>query len=320
MLFTYDEVCQKIKSGALLHIAGTETLVKKLPKGNWIGGSTEYFMAKTGGIVTNESLFVTELPYDEFKISVYDAESIHNITVDAYSNGFSIVVLPFDSEVHISYAREAPNFEGMFIKNIVGWVSGINLDVPGQTPIATNGLTGESFSDKAVVAHICVPDDKMVSLAIVNIFEPDEKSPVIEFAEESFSVKNCKVDGKEVVFADYLTKNDIDIRFPLVGNYSGVGINISFKAVEDGIVTFYAPVFPGIEYRMAKPVTSYVDEFNNRLKTLDSTHAVFSCNCVLNFLFGELEGKDIESFFGPITFGEVAFQLVNQTLVYVTVA
>ena len=320
MLLTFDETCNLISSTKLLHIAGTENLLKKLPKGNWIGGSTEYFMANSGGIVTNELLFITELPYEVYKISVYDHNTIPNVTVDAYNNGFSIIILPFDSAVHKKYADRASEFEGMFIKNIAGWIAGINLNVPGQTPIAVNGRTGEVSADKAVAVHICVPDDKVVSLGIVNIFSQDESSPVIEFSEEGFKVKTCKIDGKETIFADYIAQNGIDTRFPLVGDYSGVGVNISFKAIENGAVAFYAPVFPGIKYKMAKPVTDYVQEFNEKLKNLSDTQVTFSCNCILNFLYGELEGKDINAFFGPITFGEVAYQLVNQTLAYVTVS
>jgi hypothetical protein len=33
-------------------------------------------------------------------------------------------------------------------------------------------------------------------------------------------------------------------------------------------------------------------------------------------VFGKLEGKQTSPFVGPITFGEIAHQLVNQTLVY----
>ncbi|MDR1615453.1 MAG: hypothetical protein LBR98_00305 [Syntrophomonadaceae bacterium] len=319
MLLSFDETAQKIANGKLLHIAGTENLLKKLPKGNWIGGSTEYFMAKEGGKITNALLFVTEFPYDEFQISTYDGGSISSVTADAYDNGFSIVILPFDSVVHKTYAQKAPEFEGMFIKNIAGWIAGVNLDVPGQTPVTVNGQTCEVYTDKAIVAHVCVPDDKLVSIGIVNIFSQDETSPVIEFTEEGFSVKTCLVNGKETVFADYVAQNGIDTKFPLVGDYSGIGVNISFKFIEDSTVNFYAPVFPGIKYRMAKSITDYVAEFNGQLEKFKSAEAVFSCNCILNFLYGELEGKDIEVFHGPITFGEVAYQLVNQTLVYVTV-
>ena len=41
----------------------------------------------------------------------------------------------------------------------------------------------------------------------------------------------------------------------------------------------------------------------------------FSCNCILNFLFGELEGQKIGDLHGPVTFGEIGYQLLNQTLV-----
>lgn len=320
MLLPFDETAKIISSGKLLHIAGTEKLIKKLPKGNWIGGSTEYFMSESGGKVTNELLFVTECPYDNYKINIYDENSISSVTHDAFGNGFSIVILPFDSLVHKTYADKAPEFTDIFMKNISGWVSGVNLDVQDQTPIAVNGQTGEVFADKAVALHIGVPDDKIVSIGIVNIFSQDENSPLIEFTEEGFSVKTCLVDGKEVVFADYIEENNVDTKVPLVGDYSGVGINISFKAIENGTVSFYAPVFSGIKYRIAKTITNYEEEFNARLKNLKDTQSAFSCNCILNFLYGELEGKDVEALLGPITFGEVAYQLVNQTLVYVTIS
>ena len=176
------------------------------------------------------------------------------------------------------------------------------------------------FTDKAVALHLQVPDDKIVSVNIINIFEQDTASPLIEFTEEGFSVKNCRVNGKDVVFADYIAENAIDTKLPIVGDYSGNGVNISFKSVENGVVNFYAPVFSGIQYRMAKSITNYESLFNARIAEHKDTAAAFSCNCILNFLYGELEHKKIESFAGPITFGEIAYQLVNQTLVYVSVS
>ena len=320
MLLSFDETAKMIASGKFLHIAGTENLLKKLPKGNWIGGSTEYFMSKEGGKVTNDKLFVDNFPYEKFSIRTYDKNSIVRVAADAFDNGFSIVILPFDSIVHKTYAGKAPEFEGMFMKNLIGWVSGVNLNVAGQTPIAVNGLTGEVLTDKAVVLHVEVPKDKMVSIGIVNIFTQDENSPVFEFTVEGFSAKKCLVNGKETDLADFIAQNKIDTKLPLIGDYSGQGVNISIKSIEDGVVNFYAPVFSGIKYKMAKVIKDYVKEFNSQLKTLKNVDAAFSCNCILNFLYGELENKDIDSFFGPITFGEVAYQLVNQTLVYVTIS
>ena len=91
------------------------------------------------------------------------------------------------------------------MKNIVGWIAGVNLEKHGQTPIAVNGVTGEVFSDRAVALHLEVPVDKTASVNIVNIFEQDENSPIIKFAEEGFSANKCFVDGKETVFSEYIS-------------------------------------------------------------------------------------------------------------------
>jgi len=320
MLITFEETSKLITDGKILHIAATEELLKKLPKGKWIGGSTEYFMAKEGGKVSGDLLFVNEFPYQNFTIKSYDSKNISQVTEDSFDSGFSILIVPFDSAVHKEYAQNAASYNKMFMKIIAGWISGLNLGKSGQTPIAVNGMTLDAFADKAVALHLQTPEDKAVSVNIINIFEQDTNSPLIEFTEEGFTIKKCLVDGKEVTFADYIEQNKIDTKLPLVGNYSGSGINVSFKAIENGVVNLYAPVFSGIKYRMAKTITNYVDSFNKRLAEHKDTKHVFSCNCILNFLYGELEHNKIEAFTGPITFGEIAYQLVNQTLVYVSVS
>ena len=317
MLKTPSEVTDMINSGKWLHISGNENLLKNLPGGNWIGGSTEYFMSDSGGCVTDEKLFVSEIPYDNCKIVSYDENNIENITVDAFENGFTIAILPFDSKVHKVYAENASGFRGMFAKNIVGWISGFNLSKEGAVPITVNGTTLESSNSKGVALHIQTPDNQVVNIGIVNIFAPNKNSPVIEFYEDGFVVDKCLVDGREVVLADYIAQNGIDTKLPLIGSYSGAGINVSFKHIENGTVQFYAPLFKNIKYRFAHEISDYAKEFAKKLDQFKNAKAVFSCNCVLNFLYGELEGKQVQHFYGPITFGEIAYQLVNQTLVYV---
>jgi hypothetical protein len=319
MLTNFENATNLINQGKLLHIAGTEALLKKLPKGNWIGGSTEYFMTSEGGKISADSLFVTTFPYENFSIKSYSADEIKNVARDTFDSGFSIVIVPFDSAAHKEYAQNAAGYDDMFIKNVAGWVAGVNLNKPEQTPITVNGKSGEIYSDRAAVLHLEVPADKTVGINIINIFTQDENSPVIEFTKEGFSIETCLVDGKEVVFADYIKQNNLNIKLPLVGDYSGNGVNISLKSIENGAVQLYAPVFSNIKYRFAKNISDYRQEFHNRLVGITDTEAVFSCNCILNFLYGELEGKKIEAFNGPITFGEIAYQLLNQTLVCVTV-
>ena len=320
MLISPEATRKLIDEGKLLHIAGNEDLLKQLPKGNWIGGSTEYFMAKEGGRVSGDELFVTVFPYESFNICSYDAKEIPQIAADAFDSGFTITIVPFDSQVHIEYAQNAAGYDRMFMKHVVGWIAGVNLSKPGQTPIAVNGKTGETFDNKAVALHLQVPDDKTVSVNIINIFEQDPASPLIEFTEEGFSVSACLIDGVETNLADYVVKNKIDTKLPLVGDYSGNGVNVSYKSMENGVVNLYAPVFTGVKYRVAKNLSNYEASFHEHLAKHKDTEAVFSCNCILNFLYGELEGKKMTAFDGAITFGEIAYQLVNQTLVYVTVS
>jgi hypothetical protein len=319
MLKTFEQAAALIAEKKLLHISGTEALLRKLPAGYWIGGSTEYFLAEGGGKVSGEVLDVLELPFTDYKFASYDAETLPNITKDAYENGFSVIILPFDSVVHRQYAQNASEYEDIFLKNIVGWISGLNLNATDQTPIAVKGDTGEALTDKAVALHIGLPEGKIAELNIVNIFNADAKSPVITFGEDGFAAKTCFVDGKETVFADYIAENKVDTKLPLVGDYSGAGVNISVKSIEDGVVYFYAPVFKGIDYRFPEPISDYVDAFHGRIAEHNDADSAFACNCILNFLYGNLEGKDLGGFYGPITFGEIAWQLLNQTLVYVRI-
>ncbi|MDR1916758.1 MAG: hypothetical protein LBQ58_09320 [Synergistaceae bacterium] len=315
MLKTFEETAALIAENKLLHISGTESLLRKLPKGNWIGGSTEYFTEENGGIISGNMLDVRELNFNTYKSAAYDVRTLANITAEAYPNGFSIVVLPFDSEVHKQYAQNAANYEDIFLKNIVGWISGFNLNATGQTPVAANGFTGEVFADRAVVLHISLPEDKTVQINIVNIFSPNTASPIITFDEEGFSARTCFVGGEKVIFADYIAEHNLNTQLPLIGDYSGAGINISIKSISDGVVHFYAPVFKGINYRFAENIPDYVNAFQKKIEELD-TNSEFACNCILNFLYGGLEGKKLGGFYGPITFGEIAWQLLNQTLVY----
>ena len=319
MLKTPGEAIDMINSGKWLHISGNGNLLKKLPSGNWIGGSTEYFMSDGGGCVTDEKLFVREIPYDNCKIISYDEKNIENITDDAFENGFTIAILPYESEVHKVYATRASGFKGMFAKNIVGWISGFNLSKEGAAPIAVNGMTTESSSSKGVALHIQTPDSQMVNIGIVNIFTPNKNSPVVEFYEDGFVVDKCLVDGREAILSDYIAQNGIDTKLPLIGSYSGAGVNVSFKQIGNGTVQFYAPVFKNIKYRFANEIGDYAKEFAEKLDQFKNAKIIFSCNCILNFLYGELEDKQVRHFYGPITFGEIAYQLVNQTLVYVVI-
>jgi len=320
MLKTFEETSRLINEGMILHIAGSGSLLSRLPKGNWIGGSTEHFMTSKGGLISDSLLFVTKFHNDTFSIHDYGADSIRRVMKDSYDNGFSIIVMPFDCKVHNEYACNAAEYDGMFIKNIVGWISGANPNTPDKTPIAINGQTGQVLTDRAAVLHLELPKSKMVNIGIINIHEQDKQSPVIEFDRHGcVKVSTCRINGKEMLLADYLRQSGHDIRIPMAGDYYGHSVNVSFRSVEEIEVNLYSPVLNGVKYRFAKAAPDYAAVFQAQLKKLKNENVVFSCNSILNFTFGELEGKNFSTFHGPITFGEVACQLLNQTLVYVMV-
>jgi hypothetical protein len=221
--------------------------------------------------------------------------------------------------VHQDYAQNAPDYQDMFMKPIVGCVSGVHMDDLGKvSPKAVDGRTVTAYADKAVALHASLPDGMVAKPGIVNLFSQG-KGDLLTFPEGGFQVRKCLVNGIEASFADYLVSHRIDTRLPLVANYSGAMINASFQAVdaEKGVVSLYAPIFTNVEYRIAAPVTDYVGSFAKALPK--GVKPAFSCNCILNFLYSELEGKVTEGMMGPVTFGEIAYQLLNQTLVYLTV-
>ncbi|HHT46239.1 MAG TPA: hypothetical protein GX004_02960 [Firmicutes bacterium] len=318
MFIDLDQAIKLIQEGRVLHIAADDSLLKQLPKGKWIAGTTPYFITEQGGITSKDRLFVNEIACAvDYKTAVYDKNNVFDITKDSYPNGMSFLVIPFASDVAVFYAKEAPNSNDLLMNPTVGWISGFDLSTNSSAKVY-DGVTGESYGDKAVALHICLPDHKIASLGIVNIFDVDDNDIKIEFEEDALSVTKCLVNGKEVLFSDYISENKIDTQLPLVADYNSVLINVSIKSIseESKTVDFYAPVFSGKEYRFARPVSNYAASFAEHLQEHKGTKPIFSCNCILNYLYGELEGKATPPFAGPVTFGEVAYQLLNQTLVY----
>ena len=321
-LITVQSAIELIKSGAALSLAGPESALDKLPVGNWIGGTIPYFMVSTGGVVVNDDqVFVTDLSaLGVVSVSSYGPDDLSGIAGNAPDNGFSLTIIPAGSTSHKKFAAEAANYEDAFLKPTVGWISGVHLSQLGAvTPKVYDGRTAEKFEDRAVVAYVKLPEDKLATLEIVNLFEPGD-GDVLRFNETSFEVDECEINGVKVNFAEYIRKNGLEHgTLPLVGDFGGANVNVSLQNVGEagGKVALYAPVFTDVDYKFAKPVGDYAAAFREKLKDIDNQGVVLSCNCILNFLFGDLEGKAIGGVEGPITFGEIAYQLLNQTMVMV---
>jgi len=314
-----SEVQAAIAAGQSLFLAGSRQALSHLPKGNWIGGTISYFMTDEGGQMSEDRIFVTPIP--EFALSVeaadYGAAEIARIYQDAPEPGVTFLVVPASTKVHKNFAEQAPTCDGFLLKPVVGWVAGVRVDRIGHDkPAVFNGKSGAVLEDRCVALHVTLPANKIADIDIVNIFESGG-GDVIRFEDASFSVGRCLIGGKQVNLADYVESHGVKTELPLVGDYNGTSINVSFQRVDSitHTVDFYAPVFPGVDYHFAKPVESYEGAFSRQIVAGDGSSPDFACNCILNYLYGGLEGKKTGGITGPITFGEIGHQLLNQTLV-----
>jgi hypothetical protein len=308
-----------LDAGARLHIAGDEAALRRLNAGSWIGGTIPYFLTYRGGVTDRERVFVTQLPQSltDMRISLVSTEELPRIPAEAPRNGFSLVILPGMSAVHAKYALEAEHLPGIFDRPVVGWVSGVHLNELGKVkPKVFNGQTGEISEDRLAVLHAQLPDSLIAAAGIVNVLEQGHGDTFV-FDKTDFSASQCLINGSEASFYDYVKDRKVDLRFPLVTDRSGAIINVSFQALDDDnrTVKFYAPVLHDAEYRQAAPVNDYRALFAEQTKVLAVSPA-FSCNCILNYVYGELEGEHPIPISGPATFGEIAYVLLNQTMVY----
>jgi hypothetical protein len=323
LLLTPQAAAELIRSGATLAIAGDEDVLAALPNGNWIGGTIPYFMGQNGGITTREQVFVTPLSFHpnlKPVIRHYDVASLSQVCMEAPGNGFSLIILPAFSEAHFEYAHHASTYDEMFMKPLVGWIAGIHLDDMGKrSPKVRDGRNSALLDNQAVVIHVPLPHNVSANVSIVNLFTQGD-GDLIEFQTSGFEVSSCRVNGQPASLAIYLKRIGHDTRLPLVADYSGALINVSLKAVDQAsdTVQFYGPVFEHVAYKLARPFAdSYETAFGKAIAELPEK-AGFSCNCVLNYLYSELEGKRTGHVTGPMTFGEVAYVLLNQTVVHLT--
>ncbi|MCJ2182057.1 hypothetical protein MTR62_04970 [Novosphingobium sp. 1949] len=320
-LMPVDAVADLIRAGATLSLAGRKAALDRLPAGAWIAGTSPYFMTAEGGrVVDDDVLFVTDLgSIGPVSFATYDANELDRISGDAPDSGVALAVIPSGSICHSEFAKNAASYPMAFLRPTVGWISGYDLSQDGECAWAYDGQVATAYNDRVAVAHITLPEGTNPIIEIVNIFSADG-GDVIRFEETGFTPGTCLVNGERRVFSDYIVERGREGGdLPLVGDFGGARVNASIKNVDVNArtVELYAPVFPGVDYSFAAPVADYAADFREALADHPFDGAVWSCNCILNFLFGQLEGVAIGGVAGPVTFGEVAYQLLNQTMVVI---
>jgi len=337
MLTDKVTVAEMIRSGEILMLSGTEEMLTGLPQGNWIGGTSSYFMNENGGKKCLDKIFVMKLPGDAEmqQIKSYDSEHLLDISHDAPENGFTYLLMPFGSKAHYNYAEKTPSFT----KVTIGWIAGVSLeDIGKKTAKVFNGQNGQVSEAEALAMHCGLPKGKYATISTINIYKADT-SAAVTFPTSGFEVGDCFVNDKPTNIVEYIKERGINTKAPLVthfrfgssnarksidlsnpmfADYGGNYVNISFAQMKEKTAALYAPVFKDVKYYFAQPVSDYMSEYQKQLKAVHGDHA-FSFSCILNYTNSNLEGKVTEGMYGPFTFGEVAYQLLNQTLVYLEI-
>lgn len=317
-MMTVAEASERIRAGAVMLAAGAAPALAQLPRGRWIGGTAGYFITAQGGREDRARLMCTEIESAlDARVRVLPPDALPTLAQERYAHGATLVLIPAFSAAHERFALESASWPGLFEQPLMGWIAGVHLDELGRAkPKVVDGETGRMLEEGAVLLHLALPPEVSAELDILNPFEPgEEQATRFVFAETGFSTRTATVKGREVALADYLTKAAVDLRLPLVANYAGAPVNVSFQSVDpaSGEVRFYAPVVAGVEYRQARPLADYAAAFAAAAPG-DAAERL-SCNCVLNYLHGGLEGKTAGGYLGPANFGEIAYILLNQTLV-----
>jgi len=326
-LFSVDEVTAMIRKGDSLLLAGDAPLLSVLPKGKWIAGCTSLFIENGKSLVTTrEKIFVHNMTdiAANVKLEVYDASTIQNIYDNAFENGFSVLIIPFHSDVKDEYAINCMNYSNFASRPVCGWISVTPFYTGDQNDVSLvfSGESGLSYDNAGVVMHIELPGKKYAELHTFNPYVP-QRGDVIIFEENGVQAENVLINGIRQNFRQYMIDWKID-RSPktnnvLVGNYAGILINTvilpEFENTNEKYVTLGNPVFKGIPYGFAKLNS---DESYVKMQCIED-EIIFSFSCATNFVFPNDFVKYLTHTNGPFVFGEFVYFLLNNTTVYVTI-
>ncbi len=321
-LESVDAVVARINRGETLLLAGDPALLAKLPKGNWIAGSIPYFHDAKGMHETRDLLAVDMPPVEAtgMRIEVLAADEVTTIAKRARPGEYIYVIAPAFSDAVTSFVASEHDIPGLLNQPIVGWVTGVHLTEMGKgTPVAIDGRNGKVHANALVCAYIALPPSVRAVPTIVNVFEPGD-GPVIEVEGDGTKHTYVLADGERRRFTAVLSENKHDTRFPVVTD-SGARFNVSFAGVDDatGEVSMFLPLVRGIEYRLARPLPDYRGALTAKIAAERPKRPVHTSFCVLHYVHAGLANHMIGDYQAPLAFGELAYIMHNQTVVFLAI-
>lgn len=324
-----------IREGRVLLLAGTEADLATLPPGSWIGGTTGYFITPHGCVLAGGQVFYTDFTAVAAAASwhSFGVETIHQLAQYYPENGFAILIMPGFSKLLGQTAGRIMEFDGLYNLPLMGWVSGVPLEgLPDNLPLERpKTFTGgpQADDEHAAVLYVSLPPQYFAQLHIANLFSPGE-GPDIRFLQTGQVIEgDCFIGGERGNLARFIAETGVDRRLPLVADHEGALLNVAIlhATAEDGRVVFLAPVSPALTYRFAEEVQDYEAEFTRAAEEIALEQAAHACICVLHYHHTGLakpvqpqdesgRGPDIT---GPVTFGQIAYTVLNQTLTCLTI-
>lgn len=321
---TKDKITELIQDGRVLVLAGAEDDLASLPNGRWIGGTVANFITADGGQNAGGQIFYSDLTRiaQEARLNHFNLTEMRQIGRLHPNNGFTIAIVPGFSELLAGLAAEILDYDGIYSAPLFGWVSAVSPSALGKVRPKSFAGSPAGSAEQAAVMNITLPEEFFAQLHIANLFTPGT-GPEIRFPISGFTAEGeCLIGGKPVNLARYIETEKIDQRLPLVADHEGALINISIICADPqtGRTTFLSPVNPVLTYRFAVEVLDYQSEFSHLLNELAPVSGALSCVCVQHYEHAGLGDATNLPFQGPVTFGQIAYSVLNQTLACLTVS
>ena len=192
--------------------------------------------------------------------------------------------------------------------------------------IVFSGESGMSYTNAGVVMHVKIADDKYAEVHMFSPFQSDDNDVII-FEENGQQFEYVLINGVRQNFRQYLLDQQIDrskdagvsSQKCLAGDFAGLIMNVAIvqeNEIDAGkYVTVGTPVYKNIPYRLASMVNM---SYENQKINLEG-EIICSFTCITNYSYPEVFTKYFTHMNGPCVYGEIAYFMLGQATVFLTV-